>query len=74
MKIRSVRAELFLAAGRPGRQTDRQTDVTKLIVVFRNFAAAPTNDRNKSESNTGCTLSTPLVHEDYSVERLWQSK
>jgi hypothetical protein len=25
---------------RTGRQTDRQTDMTKLIVVFRNFAKA----------------------------------
>jgi len=37
MKIRPVRAELFNA----DRETDRQTDMTKLIVVFRNFAKAP---------------------------------
>jgi hypothetical protein len=36
MKIRPVEAELFLA--------DRRTDVTKLIVAFRNFANAPTNN------------------------------
>jgi len=30
-------ADLFLA----DRQTDRQTDVTQLIVTFRNFANAP---------------------------------
>jgi hypothetical protein len=33
MKIRPVRAELFHA--------DRRTDITKLIVAFRNFANAP---------------------------------
>jgi hypothetical protein len=35
MKIRPVEAELFRA--------DRQTDMTKLIVAFRNFANAPKN-------------------------------
>jgi len=34
MKIRGVWAELFHA----DRQTDRRTDMTKLIVLFRNFA------------------------------------
>jgi len=33
-------AELFHADGRTGRQTDRQTDLTKPIVAFRNFAYA----------------------------------
>jgi hypothetical protein len=37
MTIRPVGAELFHAEGR----TDRQTDMTKLIVAFRNFANAP---------------------------------
>ena len=35
IKIRSVAAELFHADG--------QTDMTKLIVAFRNFANAPKN-------------------------------
>jgi hypothetical protein len=35
MKIRPVGAELFYA--------DRQTDITKLTVAFRNFANAPNN-------------------------------
>jgi hypothetical protein len=39
MNIRSVRAESFHADGR----TDRRTDVTKLIVTFRNFSDAPKN-------------------------------
>jgi hypothetical protein len=34
MKIRPVGAELFHADGR----MDKQTDMTKLIVTFRNFA------------------------------------
>jgi len=34
MKIRLVGAELF----RADEQSDRQTDMTKLIVAFRNFA------------------------------------
>jgi len=37
MKIRPVGAELF----HEDRQTDGQTDMTKPIVVFRNFAKAP---------------------------------
>jgi hypothetical protein len=37
MKIRPVGAELFHADG----QTDRQTDMTKLIAAFRNFADVP---------------------------------
>ena len=39
MQIRPVRVELSHADGR----TDRQTDTTKLIVSFRNFANAPKN-------------------------------
>jgi len=38
MKIRPVGAELF--------HTDGQTDMTKLIVVFRNFANAPKNEQS----------------------------
>jgi len=41
MKIRSVGVDLFHADGR----TDGQTDMTKVIVGFRNFPNAP-----KSES------------------------
>ena len=39
MKIRPVGAELFHA----DRRTDGQTDMTKLIVAFRNFANASKN-------------------------------
>jgi len=40
MNIRPVGAELFHADG----QTDRWTDMTKLIVAFRNFANAPNTE------------------------------
>jgi hypothetical protein len=40
MTIRPVGAELLHADG----QTDRQADMTKLTVAFRNFANAPKND------------------------------
>ena len=39
MKIRPVGAQLSHEDGR----MDRQTDMTKLIVVFRSFANAPKN-------------------------------
>jgi hypothetical protein len=39
MKLLSVGAELFHEDGR----TNRRTDMTKLIVAFRNFASAPKN-------------------------------
>jgi len=37
MKVHPVGAELF----HEDRRTDGRTDVTKLIVVFRNFSNAP---------------------------------
>ena len=40
IQIRSVGAELFDAGERTARQTDRQTEMTKLIHEFRNFAKA----------------------------------
>jgi hypothetical protein len=39
LKIRQMEAELFHVH----RQTDGQTGMTKIIVVFRNFVNAPTN-------------------------------
>jgi hypothetical protein len=39
MKLISLGAELFHEDGRTGRRTD----MTKLIVAFRNFASAPKN-------------------------------
>jgi len=43
MKILSAEAELFYAKGGRERRTDRQTDMTKLIVAFRSFAKAHKN-------------------------------
>jgi len=37
MKIRPVGAEMFNADGHTDTQTDRQTDMTKLTVAFRDF-------------------------------------
>ena len=39
MKIRSAGTDLF--HGKTQRQTDRQTDITKPVVAFCNFAKAP---------------------------------
>ena len=43
MKIRPVGAELSHADKGTDRRTDGRTDMTKLIVTFRNFANAPKN-------------------------------
>jgi len=47
MKIRPVGAELLHVEGwtdeRMDRQTDRHTDMAKLVAVFFNFANAPKN-------------------------------
>jgi hypothetical protein len=40
MKIRPVGTEVFHA----DRRADRRTNMTKLIVAFRNVAIAPEND------------------------------
>ena len=43
MKIHAVRTEVFHADGRKDERTDRQTDITNLIVAFRNFSNSPEN-------------------------------
>ena len=43
MKIRPVKAGLFHADGQTDGRKDRQTDMTKLIVVVHSFANAPEN-------------------------------
>jgi hypothetical protein len=45
MKIHPVEAELFHVDG----QTDRQTDIMKLIVPFHSFANTPKNHENSNE-------------------------
>jgi hypothetical protein len=56
MKIRPVAAELF--------HEDGQTDITKLIVVFRNFANAPKNrkinHRHKKSQTEVCLAEVSL--------------
>jgi hypothetical protein len=68
MKISAARAELFHA----DRRTEGKTDMTKLIVAFRNFANAPKNcikvgKYQKYEKDTMSTYSTYYVF-DTSLE------
>jgi hypothetical protein len=53
VNIRPVEAELFHAEKQTeaDRQTDRQRDMMKLIVAFRNFANAC---KNVASALTGC--------------------
>ena len=55
MKIRLQEAKLFHA--------DRRTDMTKLIVAFRNFANASKNIRSATDLFTCCRCITrhPLI-------------
>jgi len=46
MKVRPVGAELF----REDRWANGRTDMTKLIVAFRNLAESSTNKRNCEET------------------------
>jgi hypothetical protein len=52
MKICAVGAELFHSDGQRHIQTDGRTDMTKLVVAFRNFANAPNNADPTSQKNT----------------------
>jgi len=45
MKLHVAGAYLFNAEGRTDKRTEGQTDMTKLIVVFRNFANAPKSEK-----------------------------
>jgi len=45
VKIRQLAAELF----HEDRQTDRQTDMTKLRVTFRNLANAPKMNKQHAD-------------------------
>jgi hypothetical protein len=54
MKITLVTTELFNA----DRQTDRQTDMTELIAVFRNFANAPRNSQHTNHTPRDITYTT----------------
>ena len=50
MKLSQLGAELFYADGWMDGRTDGQTDMTKLIVDFRNFSNAPKRVREFNES------------------------
>jgi len=43
INIHLVAVELFHTDRRTDGRTDKETDMTKLIVAFRNFAKAPRN-------------------------------
>jgi hypothetical protein len=58
MKTRAVGAELF----RADAVTDRRTDMTKLIVAFRNFAKGPTNLQHPRALRGVFWQSLPLVN------------
>ena len=47
MKVRPFGAELF--HGQKDGHTDRQTDMEKLIVAFRNFSNEPNKQMNKRD-------------------------
>jgi hypothetical protein len=63
-KIRPVGAELFHA----GWRTDGRTDMTKLIVAFRNFANAPRNMSYRTHTHYLESTSCPNVN---NKQRLW---
>ena len=64
MKIRPVGAVLFYA----GRRTDGSTDMTKLIVVFHNFANGPKNQRRRIFT-LDCSQKTSFFAEQITVLR-----
>ena len=57
INIRRVDAELFRAGGR----TDRQTDMTKLTVAFRNYANAPEQTNAVCEKSHCVVSAIPLL-------------
>jgi hypothetical protein len=59
MKILPVQIELFHAEGRTdGRREERQTDMTKLMIVFRNFANALKNAVSSAQKTFRPSLTT----------------
>jgi len=53
MQIHRMGGELFHADGQTGRQTDENTDITKLIVAFLNFANALKKKKEGKELSQG---------------------
>ena len=64
MKTRPVGAALFHA----DRRTDRRTDMTKLIVDFRNFANAPKNWGPKTEGTIERSLKGAEIIPDIPIQ------
>jgi len=69
MKISPVEAELFYAEGeavwQTGRQTDRQTEMTNLMVAFLNFANASKNSWESFAVHCyGITVTSLVFHCD----------
>jgi len=62
MKIRLVGDELLHVDERTDRQTD-MTDMTKVIVAFRNFAKAPENPQEHATSRSGAVVPLTLAPE-----------
>jgi hypothetical protein len=46
LKISPGRADVYHAEGQKNGRTDRQTDMTKLRVVFRHITNAPKKQKN----------------------------
>ena len=51
-----MRPELFHEGVRAGGRTDRQTNMTKLIVAFRNFVNAPKNPHHRTDKSINRNL------------------
>ena len=71
MKIRQVRAELFHADGRTDGQKEISTDMTKLIVAFRNFSNAREKWKKKNlELHCCCWLQVCFLNLQKSVDTI----
>jgi hypothetical protein len=77
IKILPMEAELFHAERRTEGQTDRQTDMTKLIVAFRNFAKATKNSKFCPQKVLMCFIPSyeqTAIHSQYSVNFVFMTK
>jgi hypothetical protein len=63
-KIHPIAANLFYAERRADKRTDRQTDMTKLIDAFRNFAKAP-NKTKRFSVKQNCTFKILEISDMY---------
>ena len=58
----------------PSGQADGQTDMTKLIVAFRNFANAPKNESLISWSVLGPHIKSGMSYQPHGQAALFRSK